>query len=147
MQLAYACMASCLWPPCSTDTGSKDASCRCQLPKGWVFTAALGVAAAQPNKGLPAQLLTRSAFVMPMPESMIVRVLLALSGMMWMYSSGLLSKTALLVRDSNLQHELDALGCKAQEDVALLQQLEGHGERPHLLAGVQMCRRARSLCC
>ena len=97
---------------------------------------------------LLAQLHTKSAFVMPIPESMIVRVLLALSGMMWMYSSGLLSRTALLVRDSNLQHKLDALGCKAQEEVAaLLRQLEGHAECPHHAGGVQMCRRARQLCC
>ena len=80
-----------------------------------VFTAAsrCGSSTAMLHGSL-AQLPTRSALVMPMPESMIVRVLLALSGMMWMYSSGLLSRTALLVRDSNLQHELDALGCKAQ---------------------------------
>ncbi len=36
--------------------------------------------------------------VMPMPESVMVRVLLVLSGTMWMYSSGLLSSWLLSVR-------------------------------------------------
>ena len=36
---------------------------------------------------------------MPMPESMMVSVLLALSGMMWMYSSGFDSRSDLSVSD------------------------------------------------
>jgi len=38
---------------------------------------------------------------MPIPESMMVRVLLVLSGTMWMYSSGLASSLDLSVRPSN----------------------------------------------
>jgi hypothetical protein len=41
-----------------------------------------------PERAIVPRLFTRSALLMPMPESMIVRVLLVLSGMTWMNSSG-----------------------------------------------------------
>ena len=41
-----------------------------------------------PERAIVPRLFTRSALVMPMPESMIVSVLFVLSGMMWMNSSG-----------------------------------------------------------
>ena len=54
-----------------------------------------------PERAIVPRLFTRSALVMPMPESMRVSVLLVLSGMMWMNSSGWLSSFALSVRPSN----------------------------------------------
>ena len=52
-----------------------------------------------PERAIVPRLLTRSALVMPTPESAMVRVLLALSGMRWMNSSGWDSSTALSVSD------------------------------------------------
>ena len=54
---------------------------------------------SSPDRAMVPRLFTRSAFVMPMPESMMVSVLLALSGMMWMYSSGFDSRSDLSVSD------------------------------------------------
>ena len=51
--------------------------------------------------GHAPRLLTRSAFVMPTPESRMVSVLLVLSGCMWMNSSGSDSSTLLSVSDWN----------------------------------------------
>ncbi len=48
------------------------------------------------------RLLTRSALVIPMPLSTMVSVLLDLSGMMWMNSSGWLSSRLLSVSAWNL---------------------------------------------
>jgi hypothetical protein len=41
-----------------------------------------------PERAMVPRLFTRSALVMPMPESMMVRVLFVLSGMTWTNSSG-----------------------------------------------------------
>merc|ERR1719409_2572027 len=53
-----------------------------------------------PERAMVPRLFTRSALVMPMPESMMVRVLLVLSGTMWMNSSGWASRRDLSVRPS-----------------------------------------------
>jgi hypothetical protein len=52
-----------------------------------------------PERAMVPRLLMRSALVMPMPLSIRVTVLLALSGMMWMNSSFWLSRRLLSVRD------------------------------------------------
>ncbi len=66
---------------------------------------------------------TRSALVMPIPESTTVIVLFVLSGMMWMYSSGLLSSTALLVRLSKriLSKASEALEMSSRKKISLLE--------------------------
>jgi len=56
-------------------------------------------ALAQRGESSAPRLLTRSALVMPTPESRRVSVLLVLSGCMWMNSSGSASSTLLSVSD------------------------------------------------
>ena len=55
-----------------------------------------------PLLAMVPRLFTRSALVIPRPESMMVSVLLVLSGIMWMKSSGSASSFVLSVRPSNL---------------------------------------------
>ena len=61
--------------------------------------------------------------VMPMPESMMVSVLLVLSGMMWMNSSGCASSLLLSVRPSKriLSSASDAFEISSRRKISLLE--------------------------
>lgn len=71
-----------------------------RLPKRRMALAGLHMLSACAHPGWYApRLLTRSALVMPTPESRMVSVLLVLSGCRWMNSSGSDSSTLLSVSD------------------------------------------------
>ena len=54
-----------------------------------------------PDLAMVPRLFTMSALVIPIPLSIMLNVLLALSGTMWMKSSGCPSSLLLSVKDSN----------------------------------------------
>ena len=53
-----------------------------------------------PERAIVPRLFTRSALVIPTPESAIVSVLASLSGIRWMNSSGSAASAALSVREA-----------------------------------------------
>nr|AFK34259.1 unknown [Lotus japonicus]AFK39728.1 unknown [Lotus japonicus] len=76
-----------------------------------------------PDLAIVPKLFTKSALVMPIPLSIMVKVLFALSGMIWMNNSGCPSSLLLSVRLSKriLSKASEALLMSSRRKISLLE--------------------------